>query len=105
MKILKLTNYDDWEAYYEVNNNTGDWELIFQGHRVRMDDLLKYLADIDLIVMETDFGEKYVTNRLEEFCKKNSLTYTTLWKSSITNTSSKKGKCKDWICKKEENKK
>jgi hypothetical protein len=43
---------------------------------------------------------KYITNRLEDFCKENNLSYTTLWKTSKTNISPKKGKSKGWICKK-----
>lgn len=42
----------------------------------------------------------YTTNRLEEFCKQHNLTYTSIWKSSVTNKPVKKGKSKGWICKK-----
>jgi hypothetical protein len=45
-------------------------------------------------------GEIYVTNRLGEFCEINQLTFTTIWRSSVTGNIPKKGKCKGWKCKK-----
>ena len=45
-------------------------------------------------------GKSFKTNRLEEFCDVNGLTYTSLWNSSRTNKPVKKGKAKGWICKK-----
>lgn len=45
-------------------------------------------------------GNKHITNRLEDFCKENNLTYTALWNTSRTNKQVKKGKTKGWICKK-----
>ena len=44
-------------------------------------------------------GDVFITNRLQEFCEKNNLTYTTLWNTSKTGLTPKKGKCKGWICK------
>jgi len=44
-------------------------------------------------------GKEYITNRLSEFALENNLSYTTLWKSSKTNKTIKKGKCKGWTCK------
>lgn len=43
-------------------------------------------------------GVKYTTNRLEEFCKDNDLPYSTLWNTSVTGVSPKKGKAKGWLC-------
>jgi hypothetical protein len=43
---------------------------------------------------------KYITNRLQDFCKEHNLSYTTLWKTSKTNRTPKKGRSKGWICKK-----
>lgn len=43
---------------------------------------------------------KYTTNRLEDFCKEHNLSYTTLWATSRTNRTPKKGRSKGWICKK-----
>jgi hypothetical protein len=45
-------------------------------------------------------GIVYNTNRLQDFCNQHELSYTTIWKTSITNKPVKKGKCKSWICKK-----
>lgn len=45
-------------------------------------------------------GIVYNTNRLEEFCRDNNLTYVSLWNSSRTNKPVKKGKTKGWICEK-----
>jgi hypothetical protein len=45
-------------------------------------------------------GIVYTTNRLQDFCNQYELSYTTIWKTSITNKPVKKGKCKGWICKK-----
>jgi len=45
-------------------------------------------------------GVVYTTNRLKEFCKENELTYTSVWKTSLTKKPVKKGKSKGWICKK-----
>lgn len=45
-------------------------------------------------------GLVYTTNRLEEFCENNFLTYTAIWNSSVKNKPVKKGKSKGWICKK-----
>ena len=44
-------------------------------------------------------GEEYLTNRLEDFCKHNNLTYGSVWNTSRTGTAIKKGKSKGWICK------
>jgi ribosomal protein L7Ae-like RNA K-turn-binding protein len=44
-------------------------------------------------------GEEYLTNRLEDFCKHNNLTYVSVWNTSRTGTAVKKGKSKGWICK------
>lgn len=43
-------------------------------------------------------GEEYTTNRLEEFCRKNNLTYVSLWNTSRTHTVVSKGKAKGWKC-------
>lgn len=45
-------------------------------------------------------GNIFITNRLEEFCKDNDITYTSLWNTSRTNKPVKKGKSKGWLCKK-----
>ncbi len=45
-------------------------------------------------------GETVVTNRLEDFCKERNLSYTTLWKTSKSGQTPKKGRSKGWICKK-----
>lgn len=44
-------------------------------------------------------GTEYITNRLQDFCLQNNLSYTTIWKSSKTNKIIKKGKSKGWSCK------
>lgn len=44
-------------------------------------------------------GLIYNTNRLQDFCAENQLTYTSLWKTSKTNKCVKKGKSKGWMCK------
>jgi len=43
-------------------------------------------------------GVKYTTNRLEQFCKDNDLPYSTLWTTSVTGVTPKKGKSKGWLC-------
>lgn len=43
---------------------------------------------------------KYITNRLADFCKEHNLSYSTLWTTSKTNRTPKKGRSKGWICKK-----
>jgi hypothetical protein len=45
-------------------------------------------------------GLVYNTNRLQDFCLEHDLTYTAVWKTSITNKPVKKGKAKGWLCKK-----
>lgn len=52
--VLRLTNYDDWEAYYLFDNDT--WILAEQGHHVRVKDLLA-LFDISVDTYEVDFQE------------------------------------------------
>lgn len=42
----------------------------------------------------------YNTNRLEDFCIQHGLTYTSIWKTSITNKPVSKGRSKGWLCKK-----
>jgi hypothetical protein len=44
-------------------------------------------------------GNRYVTNRLEDFCKERALPYTTIWRISISNKMPIKGKAKGWFCK------
>lgn len=44
-------------------------------------------------------GNRYVTNRLEDFCKERDLPYTTLWGISVSNKTPIKGKAKGWFCK------
>lgn len=51
-------------------------------------------------LVQSPAGEKYTTNRLEDFCKEKNLTYTSLWNTSRTNKQVKKGKSKGWSCKK-----
>jgi hypothetical protein len=51
-------------------------------------------------LVQSPTGEKYTTNRLEDFCKEKNLTYTSLWNTSRTNKQVKKGKSKGWSCKK-----
>ena len=43
-------------------------------------------------------GEVFTTNRLEEFCKNNNLTYGPVWNSSRTGKPVTKGKSKGWLC-------
>ena len=43
-------------------------------------------------------GAKYTTNRLEDFCEDNNLPYSTLWNTSVTGVSPKRGKAKGWLC-------
>lgn len=45
-------------------------------------------------------GEKFITNRLQDFCIQKNLTYTSLWKTSTNNKLVKKGRSKGWTCKK-----
>jgi hypothetical protein len=45
-------------------------------------------------------GNEYQTNRLQEFCLTKQIPYTTLWKSSVSETVIRKGKLKGWTCKK-----
>lgn len=44
-------------------------------------------------------GLVYTTNRLQNFCEEYDLTYTSIWKSSETGKTIKKGKAKGWSCK------
>jgi len=46
-------------------------------------------------------GVEYRTNRLYDFCKDNDLPYTTIWSTSISGVTPKKGKAKGWNCVKE----
>lgn len=48
-------------------------------------------------------GIIYNTNRLQDFCIKNDLPYTTLWKTSVTGKTPNRGKAKGWICIKDTN--
>jgi hypothetical protein len=36
MKIIRLTNFDDWEAYYQMDDETDRWKVFDQGHHVRV---------------------------------------------------------------------
>jgi hypothetical protein len=51
------------------------------------------------LIIDAD-GNEYETNRLEEFCLTKQIPYSTLWKSSVSETVIRKGKLKGWICKK-----
>jgi hypothetical protein len=50
------------------------------------------------VVVEPN-GREYKTNRLEEFCIDKKLPYTTLWKTSKSGISAKRGPVKGWLCK------
>ncbi len=69
--ILRLTNHDDWEAYYFWNEDDEVWERVEQGHRVRVEDLL-LLFGISLDTYEFDFRESGYAPRLvtDEIMKK-----------------------------------
>lgn len=54
--VLRLTNYDDWEAYYLWNEDDEVWELKEQNHRVRVEDVLN-LFGISLDTYEFDFED------------------------------------------------
>jgi hypothetical protein len=54
--VLRLTNWDDWEAYYFWNEDDEIWELKEQGHRVRVEDLLNMFG-ISLDTYEFDFAD------------------------------------------------
>jgi hypothetical protein len=43
-------------------------------------------------------GEIYLTNRLQEFCENKNLSYSTLWTTSKTGITPKKGRSKGWLC-------
>lgn len=45
-------------------------------------------------------GKQIITNRLTDFCKENNLPFVSIWNSSVTNKKIKKGKAKNWLCKK-----
>ena len=67
------------------------WENNKESHR---DCLSSWFLVID------PFGNEIKTNRLQEFCLTKKLPYTTIWKSSTTNATIKKGKAKGWSCRK-----
>jgi hypothetical protein len=56
MKIIRLTNFDDWEAYYQMDDETDRWKVFDQGHHVRVADLLNHLG-IYLETLEIDFAD------------------------------------------------
>jgi len=51
-------------------------------------------------MLQSPDGVEYKTNRLEDFCKKQKLPYTTIWKISQNGKSPTRGKAKGWLCKK-----
>lgn len=88
-----------------ISNNTGkkrpEHSLIMKDHMKQQwaNNKEKYrdaLSSTFKII--SPIGEEYETNRLKEFSKIHNLGYTSLWRSSISGYSPKKGKSKDWIC-------
>ena len=73
------------------NNAIEMWKKDYEGMR---DNLSSFF------IITTPDGVKITTNRLEEFCKTHDLCYTALWNTSRTNKPVKKGKSKNYICKK-----
>lgn len=64
-------------------------------NKEEMRDLLSSTFEVT-----SPIGKTFTTNRLQDFCEQNRLTYVSIWKSSKTNLPIKKGKSKGWICKK-----
>lgn len=52
----------------------------------------------DTYELTSPLGEKFITNRLTDFCKQYNLTFTTLWVNSETGRIPIKGKSKGWKC-------
>jgi len=62
----------------------------------KKDELRDALSSTFLVTSPT--GKVFTTNRLEEFCKNNNLTYVPVWNSSRTGKPVTKGKSKGWLC-------
>lgn len=76
----------------------GDSERTKKQWKENYNKMRDSLSNYFLVVSPT--GQEFTTNRLEEFCEQNELTYTSTWNTSRTNKPVKKGKSKGWICKK-----
>jgi len=82
----------------EVGKKIGDslkaWHTK-EGNRDKLRDSLNSTWEI-----ESPTGEKYVTNRMTDFCESRGIPYVTLYMSYRRGEVVKKGKAKGWKCKK-----